>query len=110
MKLIAEALEALRLAVAILTEMGKFTAAAKNQKAMAEIYEKDIVDYEAAMDAYDRAGEWYSGEDSNAYFRINQDKQMNVSSKSLNLQRHWNNTIVQSIFTNQLQRNHSLII
>ena len=68
--LIVEAVDILKLAILILTEKGRFTAAASNQKQLAEIYENDIVDLQAAMEAYEQAGEWYSGEDSTAY-RIN---------------------------------------
>ncbi|KAJ3307162.1 vesicular-fusion protein S17 [Kappamyces sp. JEL0829] len=45
---------------------GRFSTAANNQKQIAEIYEQDIGDMKAAMDAYETAAEWYSGEDSNA--------------------------------------------
>ncbi|KAJ3256908.1 hypothetical protein HK103_005026 [Boothiomyces macroporosus] len=61
-----EAVEALKLAVMILTEKGRFSSAASNQKQIAEIYEQDIGDYTSAMEAYELAAEWYQGEDSNA--------------------------------------------
>jgi alpha-soluble NSF attachment protein len=47
---------------------GRFSSAASNQKQVAEIYEIDLGDFKAAMDAYETAAEWYAGEDSNAYF------------------------------------------
>lgn len=61
-----EAVEALTLSVNLLTERGRFSSAANNQKQIAEIYETDIVDYEKAMLAYEQAADWYSGEDSQA--------------------------------------------
>ncbi|KAH9245781.1 hypothetical protein BASA81_016718 [Batrachochytrium salamandrivorans] len=50
----------------LLSQKGRFSAAANNQKQIAEIYENDLADMEKAMSAYDQAGEWYSGEDSTA--------------------------------------------
>ncbi|KAI8902255.1 soluble NSF attachment protein [Globomyces pollinis-pini] len=61
-----EAVTALKQAVDILTEKGRFSSAASNQKQIAEIYETDIVDYQKAGEAYELAAEWYAGEDSNA--------------------------------------------
>ncbi|KAJ3272259.1 hypothetical protein HDV01_005798 [Terramyces sp. JEL0728] len=61
-----EAVEALKLAVAILTEKGRFSSAASNQKQIAEIFEQDIGDFASAMEAYEVAAEWYQGEDANA--------------------------------------------
>lgn len=51
----------------LLTERGRFSAAANNQKQIAEIYETDLQDYEKAMLAYEQAADWYSAEDSSAY-------------------------------------------
>ena len=62
-----EAVDCLKAAVVILCEKGRFSAAASNQKQIAEIYETDIIDYAASMDAYDQAAEWYTSEDSTAY-------------------------------------------
>ncbi|KND03751.1 uncharacterized protein SPPG_01207 [Spizellomyces punctatus DAOM BR117] len=61
-----DAVNALQQAVEILTERGRFQAAANNQKQIAEIYETDLADFEKAMHAYEMAAEWYHGEDSNA--------------------------------------------
>ncbi|KAH6581568.1 hypothetical protein BASA61_008987 [Batrachochytrium salamandrivorans] len=61
-----EAVNALEIAVQLLSQKGRFSAAANNQKQIAEIYENDLADMEKAMSAYDQAGEWYSGEDSTA--------------------------------------------
>ncbi|KAI8799763.1 soluble NSF attachment protein [Cladochytrium replicatum] len=62
----ADAADSLKKAIDILTEKGRFSAAASNQKQLAEIYETDLVDLGKAMEAYELAAEWYSGEDSNA--------------------------------------------
>ncbi|KAJ3218981.1 hypothetical protein HDU67_003345 [Dinochytrium kinnereticum] len=61
-----DAINALQQAVQLLTERGRFSAAASNQKQIAEIYEADVGDLEKAMNAFETAAEWYSGEDSNA--------------------------------------------
>jgi hypothetical protein len=57
----------LKQAVDILSEKGRFSAAANNQKQIAELYETDLQDLEKAMDAYNIAAEWYHGEDSKSY-------------------------------------------
>ncbi|KAI9090806.1 soluble NSF attachment protein [Phlyctochytrium arcticum] len=61
-----DAVSALQQAVELLTERGRFSVAANNQKMIAEIYENDLADFEKALHAYEIAAEWYSGEDSNA--------------------------------------------
>jgi alpha-soluble NSF attachment protein len=61
-----DAVHALEQAVTILTERGRFQSAASNQKQIAEIYETDIGDIRKAMEAYDKAAEWYTTEDSHA--------------------------------------------
>ncbi|KAJ8328116.1 vesicular-fusion protein S17, variant 2 [Batrachochytrium dendrobatidis] len=61
-----DAVNALEIAVRLLSQKGRFSAAASNQKQIAEIYETDLADMEKAMTAYEQAGEWYSGEDSTA--------------------------------------------
>jgi alpha-soluble NSF attachment protein len=66
-----EAADALFLSVNLLTERGRFSAAANNQKQIAEIYETDLVDYEKAMLAYEQAADWYLAEDSSAYIFLN---------------------------------------
>jgi len=75
-----DSITALQQAVGILSEKGRFTAAANNQKQIAEMYEcintnaclieVDVQDLEKAMQAYDIAGDWYLGEDSKAYVVI----------------------------------------
>ncbi|KAG5461055.1 MAG: soluble NSF attachment protein [Olpidium bornovanus] len=61
-----EAVQALKHAIEILTERGRFHAAANNQKAVAEIYESDLVDLEKAMMAYETAADWFLGEEATA--------------------------------------------
>ncbi|KAI8853569.1 soluble NSF attachment protein [Chytridium lagenaria] len=61
-----DAINALQQAVHLLTERGRFSAAASNQKQIAEIYESEVGDLEKAMNAYETASEWFAGEDSNA--------------------------------------------
>ncbi|KAJ3278840.1 hypothetical protein HK104_001987 [Borealophlyctis nickersoniae] len=60
------AVHCLQQAVEILTDRGRFQAAATNQKQIAEIYETEIADFEKAMHAYEIAAEWFQGEDSSA--------------------------------------------
>ena len=75
----------LKRTIGLLLERGRFRQAADRQskqyyttveslrsKAMtlteeiAQIYQQDGSDLQAAMDAYEQAGEWYAGEDSTA--------------------------------------------
>jgi len=62
----AEAVNALKQAIEILTERGRFHSAANNQKAVAEIYESDLVDLEKAMVSYELAADWFMGEEATA--------------------------------------------
>lgn len=59
-------MEALVKAVKILSEKGRFSAAANNQRQVAEMYETDINDVPKALEAYELAADWYQGEESNA--------------------------------------------
>ena len=59
-----EAINALQLSISILVENGRFSTAANNQKQIAEIYETEIVDFAKCIQAYEKAAEWYSSEDS----------------------------------------------
>ncbi|KAI8619527.1 soluble NSF attachment protein [Chytriomyces sp. MP71] len=61
-----ESISALNSAVAILIEKGRFSAAASNQKQIAETYETEVGDIKGAREAYEKAGEWYQGEESHA--------------------------------------------
>jgi len=59
-----DAISALKQAVEILTDSGRFHNAANHMKQVAEIYESDLVDLENSMRAYETAADWYAGEDS----------------------------------------------
>ncbi|KAJ3225419.1 vesicular-fusion protein S17 [Chytriomyces hyalinus] len=61
-----DAITALTSAVQILIEKGRFSAAASNQKQIAETYETEVGDVKGARDAYEKAAEWYQGEESHA--------------------------------------------
>lgn len=58
------AITALQLAVDIYTDMGRFNMAAKQQQAIAEMYETEIVDLEKAIEAYEKASEWFIADES----------------------------------------------
>ncbi|KAJ2725714.1 vesicular-fusion protein S17 [Coemansia sp. Benny D115] len=58
------AVDALKHAVALLTERGRFRSAASHQKEIAKIYEEDLSDVENSMNAYQLAADWYEGDDS----------------------------------------------
>lgn len=64
---VIDAITSLKRAIEILTDRGRFQAAAGHQKEIAQIYESDLVDIEKAMQAYEIAAEWYAGEEANAY-------------------------------------------
>ncbi|XP_014676680.1 PREDICTED: alpha-soluble NSF attachment protein-like [Priapulus caudatus] len=59
-----EAVRTLSKGIEIFTDMGRFTIAAKHHITMAEIYESDIVDLEKAMQNYQKAADYYAGEES----------------------------------------------
>ncbi|KAI8320489.1 TPR-like protein [Martensiomyces pterosporus] len=61
-----QAVQVLTQAISLLTERGRFHAAASHQKEVAQIYESDLSDPENAMEAYQLAADWYSSEDSTA--------------------------------------------
>ena len=60
------AVKYMKLSIEELTGKGRFHAAANQQKSLAEIYESDLMDNEAAMNAYILAGDWYATEDSSS--------------------------------------------
>ncbi|KAJ2655600.1 vesicular-fusion protein S17 [Coemansia sp. RSA 1200] len=60
-----QAIYSLKRAVELLTKHNRFYTAASHQAEIAKMYEK-AADIENAMDAYDKAAEWYAQEDSNA--------------------------------------------
>ncbi|PVU92864.1 hypothetical protein BB559_003567 [Furculomyces boomerangus] len=59
-------IDALKQAISILIQKGRFHSAANHQKEIAKMYETDLVDFESSMKAYETAAEWYSSEDSTA--------------------------------------------
>ncbi|CAG8559036.1 8132_t:CDS:2 [Ambispora leptoticha] len=61
-----DAITSLKQAIEILTDRGRFQAAAGHQKDIAQIYESDLVDLEKAMHSYEIAADWYAGEESTA--------------------------------------------
>lgn len=60
------AIECYNSALTIMLRNGRFSSAAKIQKEIGEIYEKDMMNYPAAVDMYLEAGERFLGEDSRA--------------------------------------------
>lgn len=63
---ISEAVNCLLKAIEIYTDMGRFTMAAKHHQNIAEMYETDAVDLEKAIQHYEQAADYYSGEESNS--------------------------------------------
>nr|CAA58050.1 SNAP-type protein [Doryteuthis pealeii]prf//2106379A SNAP-type protein [Doryteuthis pealeii] len=61
-----ESINCLLKAVEIYTDMGRFTIAAKHHITVAEIYENELADIEQAMSHYERAADYYKGEESNS--------------------------------------------
>ncbi|CAG8532074.1 26530_t:CDS:2 [Dentiscutata erythropus] len=61
-----DAITSLKQAIEILTDRGRFQAAAGHQKDIAQIYESDLIDLEKAMQAYEIAADWYAGEEATA--------------------------------------------
>ncbi|CAG8500170.1 4620_t:CDS:2 [Ambispora gerdemannii] len=61
-----DAITSLKQAIEILTDRGRFQAAAGHQKDIAQIYESDLVDLEKAMQSYEIAADWYAGEEATA--------------------------------------------
>ena len=59
-------MEALKQGIALYVDQGRFQAAATHQKEMGEIYETDLVDLNGAVEAFEVAADWYSGENSNS--------------------------------------------
>jgi alpha-soluble NSF attachment protein len=61
-----EAVNCLIKAVEIYTDMGRFTIAAKHHQTIAEIYEGDSADLDRAMQHYEKAADYFRGEESNS--------------------------------------------
>jgi len=59
-----EAINALKQAVEILTDAGRFHQAANQMKEIAQLYEADLNDLTQSMKAYGTAADWYLGEES----------------------------------------------
>ncbi|TPX34046.1 hypothetical protein SmJEL517_g03219 [Synchytrium microbalum] len=59
----SEAVSAFQQSTAALVSKGRFHAAAANEKSIGEIYENELVDQQKAMECYERAADYYLGED-----------------------------------------------
>jgi len=64
---ITESIMALKSAIEILTDRGRFHSAAGHQKEIAQIYESELIDLDRAMQAYELAADWYAAEEATAY-------------------------------------------
>lgn len=60
------AVDCLNDAIGIYTDMGRFTIAAKHHMSIAEIYESELNDPKLASQHYQKAADFYRGEESNA--------------------------------------------
>ena len=61
-----EAVNCILKAIEIYTDMGRFSIAAKHHMTVAEIYETEIVDIEKAITHFEKAADYYKGEESSA--------------------------------------------
>ncbi|OQR75085.1 soluble NSF attachment protein-like [Tropilaelaps mercedesae] len=61
-----QAVECLKKAVEIYTDMGRFTMAAKHHVTIAELYESELNDIEKAVGHYEIAADYYKSEESNS--------------------------------------------
>jgi len=61
-----EAVRMLLEAVDIYTDMGRFNIAAKHHTSVGELFEADLADFEQAVQHFERAADYYKGEESNA--------------------------------------------
>lgn len=61
------AIGALTSTVTLLTQLGRFRQAADREKEIGQIYLQEMRNISGACEAFERAGEWYSQEDANAY-------------------------------------------
>lgn len=61
-----KAISCLQRAIEIYIDMGKFTQAAKHHMSIAEIYETNLVDLDKAVEHYEKAADYYRGEESNS--------------------------------------------
>ncbi|CAG8498240.1 10147_t:CDS:2 [Paraglomus brasilianum] len=61
-----ESIMALKSAIEILTDRGRFQSAAGHQKEIAQIYESELIDLDRAIQAYELAADWYAAEEATA--------------------------------------------
>lgn len=61
------AIQALSQTITHLTKQGRFRQAADREKEIGQIYLQELNDMKKACESYERAGEWYSQEDAQAY-------------------------------------------
>lgn len=59
-----DAIVSLKQAVEILTDHGRFHAAANQMRDIAQIYEADLSDISQAMQSYETAADWFNGEEA----------------------------------------------
>nr|CAB3264199.1 alpha-soluble NSF attachment protein-like [Phallusia mammillata] len=59
-----QAIKCFSRAIDIFTDMGRFTIAAKHHMNIAELYESEAVDIDKAISHYEKAADYYDGEDS----------------------------------------------
>lgn len=64
------AIQALSQTITHLTKAGRFRQAADREKEIGQIYLTEINDLRKACESYERAGEWYSQEDAQAYVSV----------------------------------------
>ncbi|KAJ8685421.1 hypothetical protein QAD02_021214, partial [Eretmocerus hayati] len=62
----SESVGCLLKAIEIYTDMGRFTTAAKHHQSIAEIYESDVIDLDRCIQHYERAADYFRGEESNS--------------------------------------------
>ena len=62
----ADAARCLEQAIKHYTSKGSFRRAATHQQNLAELYELDLGDMKKAIEAYELAGDWFSGDNAEA--------------------------------------------
>lgn len=61
-----EAVNCLIRSIEIYTDMGRFTIAAKHHQTIAEIYDTECIDMDKSMQHYEKAADYFKGEESNS--------------------------------------------
>ena len=61
-----EAAGSLQKAIDIYTDMGRFTIAAKHHQTVAELFESEAADLDRAIQHYEKAADYFKGEESNS--------------------------------------------